>query len=223
MQRTDEEIKKSVVDQLYWDDRVDASDIKVEVSSGKVTLTGTAPRPLARRAAETDAMVVPGVASVHNLIEVNYPGAAKRVRDSEIGINIETLLLAHSSIDGSEINVSVDAGVVTLSGSVDTYWKKLVAEDIAEIKGVVGIVNKLVVVPSQDIMDEVIAKGVVNAIERNSNVDVDSVTVKVDKGKVTLAGTLPNWVAYRFAQQATTLTAGVTDVDTTNLIVKPQG
>lgn len=29
---TDERIKKEIIDQLYWDARVDASDIKVEVA-----------------------------------------------------------------------------------------------------------------------------------------------------------------------------------------------
>lgn len=41
MQKIDVKLKKDVVDSLYWDSRVDASRIKVDVADGKVTLTGT--------------------------------------------------------------------------------------------------------------------------------------------------------------------------------------
>ena len=30
--------KKDIVDQFYWDNRIDASQIKVEVNGGRVTL-----------------------------------------------------------------------------------------------------------------------------------------------------------------------------------------
>lgn len=43
MIRADEEIKRDLVDELYWDYRVDASNVKAEVSDGKVRLTGTVP------------------------------------------------------------------------------------------------------------------------------------------------------------------------------------
>jgi osmotically-inducible protein OsmY len=35
MIRTDEQLKKSIVDHLFWDDSIDASGVKVEVSNGK--------------------------------------------------------------------------------------------------------------------------------------------------------------------------------------------
>ena len=39
----DETIDKQVVDQLYWDSRVNASEVAVTVQNGKVTLHGTVP------------------------------------------------------------------------------------------------------------------------------------------------------------------------------------
>lgn len=38
MARRDEDIKKDVIDQLYWDDRVDASDIEVSVTTNIVVV-----------------------------------------------------------------------------------------------------------------------------------------------------------------------------------------
>ena len=46
MKTKDEQIKKLAVDTLYWDSRVDASDIDVEVKDGVVTLTGGQFSPL---------------------------------------------------------------------------------------------------------------------------------------------------------------------------------
>ena len=42
MAQTDQQIKKNIVDQLYWDYRVDAAEVQVQVYGGEVTLTGQA-------------------------------------------------------------------------------------------------------------------------------------------------------------------------------------
>lgn len=60
MARTEEQIKRDVVDQLFWDIRVDASDVTVEVSNGTVTLRGTVPTYLAAKAAIDDSWCVLG-------------------------------------------------------------------------------------------------------------------------------------------------------------------
>ena len=59
MKSKDEQIKKAVVDMLYWDSRVDASDIHVEVTDGEVTLRGTVPSYATKEAALFDAWKIP--------------------------------------------------------------------------------------------------------------------------------------------------------------------
>jgi len=49
--RTDEEVKKNVADELSWDDRVDATDVSVDVRDGRVVFSGTVLTYAARRAA----------------------------------------------------------------------------------------------------------------------------------------------------------------------------
>ncbi|MFO7783893.1 MAG: BON domain-containing protein [Thermodesulfobacteriota bacterium] len=66
MARTDERIKKDVVDELYWDDRVNASEVYVEVSNGTVTLRGEVPTYFSKTAAHDDALEILGVVSVRN-------------------------------------------------------------------------------------------------------------------------------------------------------------
>ena len=70
---TDEKIKKDITDELYWDYRVDASNVKVEVSDGEVTLTGTVRDHTARTAANADAWGIAGVRQVTNLLTARLP------------------------------------------------------------------------------------------------------------------------------------------------------
>jgi osmotically-inducible protein OsmY len=122
MKRTEEQIKKDVVDQLYWDSRVDASKVKVEVDDGKVTLSGTVPTYSARRNAELDARVIPEVILVDNRIRVEY--LANVPPDEEIQSNVETVLGWNPDINARNIHASVDGGWVTLEGTVDNLWHK---------------------------------------------------------------------------------------------------
>jgi hyperosmotically inducible protein len=70
MIRKGEEIKRDLIDELYWDYRVDASDVKAGVSDGKVTLTGTVPSYYARGRAHDSAAYTLGVLEVDNQIVV---------------------------------------------------------------------------------------------------------------------------------------------------------
>jgi hyperosmotically inducible protein len=66
MIRTDEAIKRDLIDELYWDYRVDAFNVKAEVSDGRVELTGSVPSYSARHAAVTAAWGIDGVREVIN-------------------------------------------------------------------------------------------------------------------------------------------------------------
>lgn len=212
-----EEIKKNVVDNLYWDTRVDASDVDVEVSAeGEVTLKGSVPSFTSKTAATTSAWSVTGVSAVNNRLTVEYPAAVTVPSDEEIQDDIENILLWDTDIDSTKIDVSVNDNEVTLEGSVDAYWKIYAAERLADTTGVYSIENKLAVVPSEDEEDEVIAESIVNALTRNVDVNSEDVEVKVKNGEVTLRGTVSSWSAYRAAEESSFFTAGVTDVD--NLI-----
>lgn len=212
--RADEVIKTDVVDQMYWDHRIDASDIAVSVDDGKVTLTGAVPTYTAKRAAADNAWLVEGVALVENDIEVEYPTTVSVPTDDEIAANVRDAFTWNTDLSAFEIDVSVTNGWVTLEGTVDAYWKKIEAEGEAEdVRGVIGVTNKLAVVPTEKITDESIAEDVVNAIDRNRNVNVDDIDVTVSNGRVTLTGTVANKTAKSAAYNSALYTVGVTDVE----------
>lgn len=98
------------------------------------------------------------------------------------------------SVDAAGIGVAVDDGVVTLTGHVPTYAARMSAERAAKrVSGVRAVANELVVRlwPGSERDDTGIAQAAVSALEWDTTVPENAVTVTVDKGWVTLEGQVP--------------------------------
>jgi osmotically-inducible protein OsmY len=214
MSSTDKKIKMDIVQQIFWDSRVESSEINVTVNEGVVVLSGVVSTFLERKAAFEDACSVPGVLSVENQIQVAAPAGIPVRSDSEIKVNVEKLLDWNPILDVSRIKVAVHSSNVVLEGVVDAYWKKIYVEKLAAAaSGMIKVTNNLAVVPSKQIADEAIAKDVTEALRRNAAVDVDSLGLKVENGVVTLTGTVENWGAKTAAFFVALHTRGVVHVD----------
>jgi len=221
MIKTDEQLKKDIIDQLYWDARIDASDITVEVNNSTVTLRGTVPTYLCATAAYSDAADVLGVAAVKNEIQVTYPETFELPTDEEIEARLIERLAANPDINVMDLEVLAVAGTVKLTGTVDAYWKKFHAEKICALEsGVVQIENHLTVVPTEKIIDKDIARDIMTTLELKADVEADDVNVEVSDGHVLLNGTLPTWTARQAAHDAALYTPGVTTVEN-RLFVAP--
>ncbi|MDY7110102.1 MAG: BON domain-containing protein [Planctomycetota bacterium] len=213
MIRSDEEIKVDIIDQLEWDDRVDASDISATVDNGVVSLRGSVPTWLTRSAAYADAWAVDGVIDVQNALRIEPPRVNSPEDDAELKRHAEMILGFHPDVDERRASAEVEDGVVTLSGSVDAYWKKLNAEEaVSNIGGVVDIRNNLTVVPRQTALDETIAGQVEAALRRRPLVEAQDIDVQVEGGVVRLSGEVATWAARRSARDAALHTPGVVDV-----------
>ena len=209
--KTDEGIAKDVVDSLYWDSRVDASKVAVTVNEGIVSLSGTVSSYSERAAALEDAWIITGVQDVKNQLQVDF--RTEVPSDSEIKSNIEQAFTWDNDLYPFDIQISVETGWVTLEGTVDAFWKKVRAEDLAfSMRGATRVTNKIVVVPTQTIADEKIAESIVNALDRNVNVNVDNINVAVENGTVALNGTVPSWSAKQAAYDTARYTLGVKEV-----------
>jgi len=128
------------------------------------------------------------------------------------------------SLRSEEIGVAVRNGVVTLSGTVDSYTKKLAAERNArKVSGVKAIAQdiQLGVSPISYKSDSAIAEAVLNALKWHSGVQENKIKIKVEDGVVKLEGEV-EWEYQRAnAKIAIENLAGVKTV--LNLItVKPQ-
>jgi osmotically-inducible protein OsmY len=214
MSEIDEKLKKRIIDHLYWDSRIDASDVKVEVDNRKVKITGSVPNYAASEAALFTVWSTKGVIGVDNKLIVKPLIDGKVLIDSDIEKNIKQLMTWNKSIYGPKIEVSVEAGIVTLKGQVDSFWKKMKVEELAsQVLGVVKIDNLIAIVPSKEIADEVISRDIIEALHRSDNIDADAIDVKVKDGSVTFSGAVGNWIAYRTAWNCAVNTFGVKDVE----------
>jgi osmotically-inducible protein OsmY len=144
--RIDTEIAKNIVDAFQANMLVPEDRINVTVRDGWVTLEGIVDRKFIRDQAETIAHQVTGVVGVTNLLTVKPRQENLLAKDIKTGI--EHALIRSAQVDASRINVSVDMGRVTLSGTVRSWAEKYEAEQAAwRSPGVTEVINKIEVRP----------------------------------------------------------------------------
>lgn len=118
-------------------------------------------------------------------------------------------------LKSSEIGVAVKDGVVTLSGMVDTYSKKMEAERAASnVAGVKAVALDIQVGVSAYFKrtDTEIAEDVLKALKQHTSIPEDKIKVKVEDGIVTLEGEV-EWEYQRVAaNNAIQNFAGITNV-----------
>lgn len=122
----------------------------------------------------------------------------------------------------TEVGISAKEGVVTLSGIVDTYAKKLAAEKAAQrVHGVKVVAVDIEVKPVKTGVktDTEIAEAIKNALMWNSAVNEDRIEVKVDNGWVYLNGNVEWEYEKRTAESAIKNLLGVRGV-TNNITIK---
>ena len=74
-----------------------------------------------------------------------------RRSDERIREDVNERLTEHDGIDATDIEVAVENGEVTLSGTVDSRWTKRMAEDVAAFcAGVVDVHNRLRIAERSD-------------------------------------------------------------------------
>ncbi len=215
-----EVIKQDIIDHLIWDDGVNANDVYIHIENGNVRLTGKVPNFSAKMAATQDAYMIAGVKNVDNQLEVGFVSTGNMPDDAEITSNVRHMLLWNNKLISSNIRVESLDRIVTLSGNVETYWEKYLAEDIAnKARGVKDVINLLQVELKKTMIDLDIQKDIENALKRSHFIDEKTMEVSVNNGVVTLSGTVINYPVKRQALYIAMHTAGVTDVnDEINLI-----
>jgi len=105
------------------------------------------------------------------------------------------------SIDAGHIGVAANAGVVTLTGRVQSFRQKVAAERAAaRVKGVKAVAEDIEVKLPYDIRrgDEDIAGAAIERLAWDASVPSDTIEIRVENGWITLNGE----VDWRFQKEA---------------------
>lgn len=152
----DSTITAAVKSKLMWSKYTSGLTTNVTTKSGKVTLEGTADSATSRELAKSLAMNTRGVVAVDNRLVVDgakatvaatTKGAADEaehdIADSWITTKVKSTYGYSSNVDGSDIAVSTNSGIVTLSGKVDSGAERALAIELAQnVRGVKSVQSK---------------------------------------------------------------------------------
>ena len=139
--------------------------------------------------------------------------AASRLSDEEISQAIQADIQDAARIAGGKTNVTSDAGLVTLSGTVTSLLDKQMATTIAKrTRGVSSVLNQLIVVAS-DRKDDDIRSDVEKVLRINDSVDEPRIAVDVSRSEVSLTGKVDSLAEKRIADLAASGVSGVASVN----------
>lgn len=149
----DATITATVKSKLLWSKSTDGLTADVDTNRGRVTLKGTADSKDAKALAGRLALNSRGVESVDNQLVVtpkkttmadsaksSAKEAEQDISDSWITAKVKSTLMYSSNVNGSDIDASTSAGVVTLKGKVDSGAERALAIELADnVRGVKSV------------------------------------------------------------------------------------
>lgn len=209
--KTDSQLQLDVMEELKWEPGVDHERIGVSVTDGVVTLSGLIGSYAEKLLAEKTVRRIKGVRAVAEDLQVRYDWQPK-TSDSQIAKRVADILAWDPLVPRERINVTVEDGVVKLTGKVDwNYQRDLAAEDTAKITGVVRIDNWVEVVPPIATAD--VRHRIEQAFERQADLEAEKIKVEAVGSKVTLTGNVSSWSKRNLAERAAWAAPGVTKIE----------
>lgn len=212
--KTNEELRKDVMDEIKWDPELRnvATEIGVAAKDGVITLSGVVDTYWKKLSAEKAAQRVLGVRVVACDIEVKVGSIGKRT-DTEIAEAVRNALRWNSAVNEDHIEVKVDNGWVYLDGQVDfEYEKRYAQESVEDLIGVKGVTNNISM-KAKPIDTKGILHKITAAYHRSATIDSSSIKIETSGSKVTLRGKVRSWAEKKEAENIAWLAPGVMSVD----------
>jgi hyperosmotically inducible protein len=198
--RPDYELDAAVAAALSRDPVTAVEGIAPRTERGVVRLSGHVASTAARRAAEADALAVPGLLDVANDLAV----APQKRADDRITGEVERTMKDDPWLDGSDVRAEVRSGVVYLSGWVGSGAEKARAEADAWTASPAAVTAAALVVDQfvddgtlrarrgAGRLDEDLEQSLLDAFVRDPRVHPFAPSVEVHDGVVVLSGVAPN-------------------------------
>jgi len=211
---TDKSLQRMVLEELDYEPSVDAAEIGVAVTDGVVTLSGHVSNYAQKLAAAEAALRIEGVRAVVQDITVRLSGDEK-VSDEEIGKRAVAALEWHSTLPASRIHVTVEHGVVRLTGDLDWQCHKREAGHAVEVlKGVVAVINAIRVNPAHRMASvPEVRREIEAALKRSADLDASHIVVAASDGKISLSGKVRAGFERNAAEIAAWSVPGVIDIE----------
>ena len=223
MNMKDLQLEAGILKRIRRDSRINDALIDVKVNNGFVVISGVVSTYKKKLAVQLKVKQIQGVLTVDNQIEVHYHREYGNPPSDRIKKTVESILSAASDIDESKISIDLDAGALTLKGSVTWFWQlHRIEELVSNIIGVIDIKNELSVVPSERISDEIIAREISKELEHAERIDPSQILIEVKHGTVILSGSLRSHTAEQEVYDAAIQQAGVTKIVNNIAIVPPK-
>ncbi|BBB99036.1 osmotically-inducible protein OsmY [Bradyrhizobium japonicum] len=202
------QLQQMVLDELDFEPSIDSANIGVVADDGVVTLTGHVPSYAQKVAAEQAARRVKGVHGVAQEIEVRY-ASDKRTSDDEIAKRALSIIRWDTTIPDDAVQVTVQKGLVTLTGKVAWQFQKNAAEKaVRRLSGVVGVLNDIELIPRPIASD--IKKKIEQALTRRAHIEADAIRANVTDGNnVKLEGKVDCWDERQAVERAAWSVDGV--------------
>jgi osmotically-inducible protein OsmY len=214
---TDQMITDAVEDEIHHDPAISSAYVDIRTDDGIVTLSGLVHNLLAKTQATRIAETVKGVRAVVNQLHVK---ASPTLSDDAIRKDIETALNLNPATDPLEVDVQVQTGVATLSGTIQSWQEKQAVGRVAKgVKGVVGVEDRLQVRYPESRPDREIQADVEHKLRWDVRVDHALIEVEVQNGQVQLTGTVGS-AAEKRAATVDAGVAGVKEIDVSGLQVE---
>ncbi len=139
--------------------------------------------------------------------------------DAQISTDIVMALATDRATESYEIDVAVNDGVVTLTGTVESFAEKELAAKVAKgVRGVTGLTNDIDIDYEVERSDAEIKADIEKTLQWDTLVDDGLIDVQVDNGQVRLTGTVGSAAEKRQARYDAWV-AGVESVNVEGLDV----
>ncbi len=218
---SDEDVENQVRSALLNDPATDLYELLVSVEDNFVTLSGTVNSYQEKQLAADVAKSVKGVKGLDNLVNVDYKASRN---DYEIENEIRAALKWNEKIDDGLIQIDVNDGDVSLSGSVGSAAEKTNALYTGYVAGVRSVDNSDLEVQwwlkdedlrkfkDADVSDAEIEQAIYDAAIYDPRINMFDITAEADLGWVTLRGDVHNLSAKNAAEMLAENTFGVIGV-----------
>ncbi|KIZ41638.1 MULTISPECIES: BON domain-containing protein [Rhodopseudomonas] len=209
---SESQLRQDILDEFEFDPSFNSGHINVAIDGDVVILTGHVISYADRLAAIAATRRVKGVHDISENIEVCDP--FERADDDQIALRASDILDWNVLVPANAIEVQVEDGWITLSGSVDWHYERAAAEeDVRKLAGVQGVTNNIII--NNPLGDHsCIRAKIESALERHAEIEAKAIRVTVRNGNtVVLEGSVDTWDVRRAVQNAVWSTPGVTAVD----------